>query len=61
MAKLKNFVTPIHEATQRDYLARMIDSKVKCMKIAKQYDKDYWDESHRYSAYHCVVHTRKSS
>ena len=48
MAKLKNFVTPIHEATQRDYLARMIDSKVECMKIAKQDDKDYWDGNRRF-------------
>ena len=48
MSKLKNFVTPLHQITQRDYLTRMIGDKVKCMKIAKQYDKDYWDGERRF-------------
>ena len=28
MGKLRNFVTPLHQATKRDYLARMVDDKV---------------------------------
>ncbi|NDH67995.1 MAG: SAM-dependent methyltransferase, partial [Gammaproteobacteria bacterium] len=48
MGKLQNFVTPLHQATKRDYLARMVDDKVQCMKIAKQYGKDYWDGERRY-------------
>jgi ubiquinone/menaquinone biosynthesis C-methylase UbiE len=48
MSKLKNFVTSLHTATQRDYLARMVDDKVHCMKIAKKYGKDYWDGNRRY-------------
>ena len=48
MGKLRNFVTPLHQATKRDYLARMVDDKVQCMKIAKQYGKDYWDGDRRY-------------
>ena len=48
MGKLQNFVTPLHQATKRDYLARMVDDKVKCMKIAKQYGQDYWDGDRRY-------------
>ena len=28
MGKLVNFVTSLHQATSRDYLARMIDEKV---------------------------------
>lgn len=48
MAELKHFVTPLHQATKRDYLARMIDDKVSCMKIAKQYEYDYWDGDRRY-------------
>ena len=48
MGKLLNIVTPLHKSTRRDYLARMVDDKVNCMKIAKQYDKDYWDGDRRY-------------
>ena len=48
MGRLQNFVTPLHRATKRDYLARMVDEKVQCMKIAKQYGQDYWDGDRRY-------------
>ena len=48
MGKLKNYVTPLHQSTERDYLARMMDQKVHCMKIAKQYEEDYWDGDRRY-------------
>ena len=48
MGRLQNFVTPLHRATKRDYLARMLDDKVECMKIAKQYGADYWDGDRRF-------------
>ena len=48
MGCLRNFVTSLHESTERDYLARMIDDKVHCMNIAKQYGEDYWDGDRRY-------------
>lgn len=48
MGKLRNIVTPLHESTNRDYLARMIDDKVHCMNIAKKYGEDYWDGDRRY-------------
>ena len=48
MGKLRNFVTPLHKATKRDYLARMIDEKVHCMLKAKEYEYDYWDGDRRY-------------
>ena len=48
MGELKNIVTPLHESTKRDYLARMVDEKVQCMKTAKQYGKDYWDGDRRH-------------
>ena len=48
MGQLLEIVTPLHQATQRDYLIRMQDEKVNCMKIAKQYEKDYWDGDRRY-------------
>ena len=48
MGQLLEIVTPLHQATQRDYIARMQDEKVHCMRIAKQYGKDYWDGNRRY-------------
>ncbi len=48
MGKLRNFVTPLHRATSRDYLARMIDDKVHCMMKAKKYGFDYWDGDRRF-------------
>ena len=48
MGQLRNFVTPLHKATQRDYLARMVDDKVHCMLKAKEYEYDYWDGDRRY-------------
>jgi len=48
MGQLRDFVTPLHQATKRDYLARMVDDKVHCMKIAKEYGSDYWDGERRY-------------
>jgi ubiquinone/menaquinone biosynthesis C-methylase UbiE len=48
MGKLRNIVTPLHESTKRNYLPRMVDDKVNCMEIAKQYGYDYWDGDRRY-------------
>ncbi len=48
MGKLLNIVTSLHESTKRNYLARMVDDKVHCMQLAKQYGKDYWDGDRRY-------------
>jgi len=48
MGQLLKIVTPLHQATQRDYLARMQDEKAHCMQIAKQYEEDYWDGNRRY-------------
>jgi len=48
MGQLRRFVTPLHQATQRDYLARMVDDKVHCMEMAKRYDAEYWDGDRRY-------------
>ncbi len=48
MGQLRNFVTPLHQSTKRDVLARMVDDKVQCMEIAKQYGEDYWDGDRRY-------------
>jgi len=36
MGRLLNMVTPLHRATKRDYLGRMVDDKVACMLKAKE-------------------------
>ncbi len=48
MGQLLDIVTPLHRATRRDYLARMVDDKVHCMHVAKQYGAEYWDGDRRY-------------
>jgi ubiquinone/menaquinone biosynthesis C-methylase UbiE len=48
MIKLRNIVTPLHKKTKRDYLARMVDDKIHCSKVAKKYGHDYWDGDRRY-------------
>jgi ubiquinone/menaquinone biosynthesis C-methylase UbiE len=44
----KNFVTKLHQSTKRNYLKRMIEEKIYCMKIAKKYDQEYWDGDRRF-------------
>lgn len=44
----KNFVTELHKKTKRDYKKRMMNNKVKCMRIAKKYSKDYWDGNRKF-------------
>ena len=48
MGKLLNIVSSLHKSTSRDYLSRMLDDKVDCMKISKDFGKEYWDGDRRY-------------
>ncbi len=48
MGQLLNLVTPLHQATERDYLGRMLDNKVDCVRTSKQYGEEYWDGDRRY-------------
>jgi len=48
MGVLREFVTPLHRSTSRDYLSRMNDDKVYCMLRAKEYGPDYWDGDRRF-------------
>ncbi len=48
MGELVQFVTPLHQATRRSYIDRMVDDKVHCMLKAKEYESDYWDGHRRY-------------
>ena len=47
MKKL-NFVSNLHKKTKRNYLERMINDKVECMKKAKMYEFDYWDGDRKF-------------
>ena len=46
--KLRNFVTKLHLKTSRNYVERMKNKKVFCMKIARKYSEDYWDGKRSY-------------
>lgn len=48
LGKLKNFVSGNHKRTKRNYLSRMNNEKIKCMKISKKYGFDYWDGNRKY-------------
>jgi SAM-dependent methyltransferase len=48
MGEMVNIVTPLHQVTKREYLARMMDDKAHCMEVAQQYGPDYWDGDRRY-------------
>lgn len=48
MGKLLNVITSLHKKTKRDYISRMMDEKIACSKIAREYGKDYWDGDRRY-------------
>lgn len=38
----------LHKKTSRDYISRMQDEKVLCMKKAKEYEYEYWDGDRRF-------------
>ncbi len=43
-----NLISKLHNSTKRNYLKRMLNEKVKCMKISKRYEFDYWDGDRKY-------------
>ena len=47
MTEIK-IITSLHKSTKRNYLERMINEKVKCMKVAKKYGADYWDGDRKF-------------
>ncbi len=46
--KKQSFFNSLHQSTSRDYLGRMMDEKVHCMEVARQYGKDFFDGERRY-------------
>lgn len=48
MSNLLNFISSYHQSTKRDFFGRMKDEKTNCMKIARKFDKEFWDGDRRY-------------
>ncbi|MCP3952638.1 MAG: class I SAM-dependent methyltransferase [Desulfobacterales bacterium] len=53
MRQLLNIVNPLHTQTTRDYIGRMQNNKIDCMRRAREYGYDYWDghRDHGYGGY----------
>jgi len=48
VGQLLGIITALHKKTSRDYIGRMIDNKIECMKIAKKFGRDFWDGDRRH-------------
>ncbi len=48
IGKLKNFVSFKHKKIKRNYLERMNNNKIMCMKKSKKYGFDYWDGNRKF-------------
>ena len=48
MKQLLNVITSLHKKTSRDYIGRMTDDKIGCMKVARQYGREFWDGDRRF-------------
>jgi len=48
MGRCMQIVTSLHRATSRDYIARMMDDKIHCMAVAREYGELFWDGDRRY-------------
>ena len=48
MGKQINIVSNLHKQTNRNYLQRMQNEKIKCMNVAKKYGKDFWDGKRKF-------------
>ena len=48
LGKEKFYVSFRHNQSKRNYLDRMTNNKIHCMKISKKYSKDYWDGDRKY-------------
>ena len=44
----KKLIQKIHNSSKRDYLNRMMNEKVKAMKVASKYGYEYWDGPRKY-------------
>lgn len=62
-SKVKNYLSINHNKVKRNYLERVNNNKVHCMKVSKKYGYKYWDGDRKYgyggykyiSGYHAVL------
>jgi len=43
MLELLDAIASLHKNTKRDYIKRMADDKIHCMKVSREYDSEYRD------------------
>ena len=43
-----NIINKLHQSTSRDYEGRMTDEKVRCMKVARKFGKEFFDGPRRF-------------
>ena len=48
MGRELDLITTMHQATQRNYLARATSEKPQCVEVAKEFGFDYWDGDRKY-------------
>ena len=48
MRQLLNIITPLHKNSSRNYIERMVNNKIHCSEVARQYGFDYWDGDRKY-------------
>ena len=48
MGRLLNLQTQVHKKTERNYFQRMKDKKPECARIARRFDKDFFDGERKY-------------
>ena len=48
MGKKINLVTKLHQSTKRNYIERMMNEKVLCMKKGREFEYDYWDGDRKF-------------
>jgi len=48
MNNLLNLITDYHLATKRNYFERMANQKIECMRVARKFEKDFWDGERKY-------------
>jgi ubiquinone/menaquinone biosynthesis C-methylase UbiE len=48
MKNMLNIVGDLHTQTYRDYLKRMVPDKIRCMTIAKKFEREYWDGDRKF-------------
>ena len=48
MGKRVDIIEKLHKSTFRDYIGRMNDEKIAVMKVARKFDKEFWDGNRKF-------------